>query len=249
MSEGWHDPKIIVAHDLGNIRIPFTYNQMASVSAVFSAKARRAHYDESAAEAMFHRWLSVDTRFTAIQFQPCTVIVKTNGAEIRQYTIDALFELDDGQLGGAEIKATPDYFQVPETADKLSFFDDVYKAMGIPSGVTRWSASDFTDDIMRNIKDIYDKRLTGFSASHAEIVRHVVKSHGGSAPLGAVAAALPLRSLDAQDVLCAMMCKRLVSIDLTRPFCPELSVTIPRRPANPGALRDFQRQFLPRNLA
>ena len=245
--EGWHDPEVIVMDDLGCMRVSFTYNQMSSVSAVYSQKARRAHYDESAHEAAFLRWFTVDTRFTAIQFQPFTILVRTNTGKVREYTVDALFETQDGILGCTEIKATPEYFNDPETDDKLSFFSRTVESLGITSGITRWAASSFTNDISRNIKDIYDKRNTGFDADHAELARRIISANGGISTLGTVAAALPLRSLDAQDALRAMACRRLVGIDLTRPFCPDLPIFIPPEPARPGALRAFQAQFLPGN--
>ena len=241
--EGWREPTVSVAGDLGCTRVSFTYNQMSSVSAVFSEKSQRAHYDESAHEAAFLRWMTVDTRFTAIQFQPLTITVQTNTGKAREYTVDVLFETERGHLGCAEIKATPDYFRVPDTEDKLNFFSSVFQQLGVDSGITRWAASDFTADISRNIKDIYDKRQTGFDPVHAQIARDFVRSRRGVAPLGALASAIPLSSRAAQNALCAMACKRIIGIDLSRPFCPDLPVFIPPAPAAMGMLRSFQRQF------
>lgn len=232
-----------VAEDLGCMRVSFTYNQMSSVSAVFSEKSQRAHYDESAHEAAFLRWMTVDTRFTAIQFQPLTITVRTNTGKVREYTVDALFETEDGHLGCAEIKATPDYFRDPDTSDKLNYFSGVFQQLGVSSGITRWAASDITADIALNIKDIYDKRQTGFDAIHAELARDFICSHGGVATLGSLVSVIPLSSLAAQDALCAMACKRIIGIDLSRPFCPDLPVFIPPAPAAVGLLRSFQRQF------
>ena len=247
--EGWREPKVLVADDLGCMRVSFTYDQMSSVSAVYSEKARRTHYDESAHEASFLRWLTVDTRFTKIQFQPFTISIRTNTGRERRYTVDVIFETQEGVLGCAEIKATPDYFHEPKTDDTLTFCSKAVMALGIPSGITRWAASDISKEISDNVKHIYDKRQEGFDPAHAALVRDLIQAEGGLSTLGVVAKALPLRSLDAQDVLCAMTCRRLIGIDLTRPFCPELPVFVPPEPANPGILQAFLKQFLREDAA
>ncbi|MGB3740195.1 MAG: hypothetical protein WA948_12690 [Pontixanthobacter sp.] len=246
--EGWHSPTTEVAEDLGHTRIPFTYNKPSSVSAVYGLKARRTQYTESAAEALFLRWFTVDTRFTDFQFQPITTTVKTNIRKDRSYTVDALVELQCGMVASGEIKAAPEFFTVQDTGDRLNFFSNAFRAHGLELDIVRWSASAFTDDIAENIKFIYDNQNEGFDPEHVDLVHKAILHDGGTTGLRTVARALPFSSLDSQDILCAMMVKRHIAIDLTRPFCPDLPVTIPPAPVRPGAMRAFQRQFL-KNVA
>ena len=62
-----------------------------------------------------------------------------------------------------------------------------------------------------------------------------------STPLIGIDVGGPTREAHAK--LHAMMVRRLVSIDISKPSMPDTPVTVPASPADPDALRAFLRRF------
>lgn len=241
--EGLVAPRLEAAPNLGAVRVNFRYGGWVSVSAMHSDKAQRDQYFESSNEPWGARLNEVDTQDLDLQYQPITVHARTRAGKPRRIVLDFCVEKVGGKLVFGEDKASSEYFEEPETYERLAFVESHLETYGV--GFERRVAGGLKNDLHRAVvKEIFDNRRTLFEDREADAVRDFVRSAGGIAALGDVLRTLGHPVDDALAMIHAMMRRRLVAVPLDRPAMPDTPVTIPVV-AEKGALRAFLAEHIP----
>lgn len=236
--EQWHDPQLLAAPDVGQLRIAFNYGGPFGKTAGFSAKSKRAVYHEGPIETA--AWVEAEalTSRLDLEFQPLRVIWRRDHGRTRQITLDAGFEMEDHSVVFTEYKGHRRFFDVPDTADLLDEAEEVLVAHGVV--LRREVASDLVGTrLHRTLKEIFDDRNTTFDdVRDVTAAREAILREGGTAPLGIVLEALGGPKRLAQARLHAMSVRRIVRIDPVLPEMPDTGVDIPPVRA-PVRLRAF----------
>lgn len=230
------------APDLGQTRTNFSFNNHGTTTADFCDKAGRQHYGEGPHEANWRRWLRVNPYCTDVQFQPIkAVFIDEHGQERVAYW-DVGVELLGSQLVFGEIKADRSFFDMPKVAVVVRLSVSALRDEGI--AFARLHGTDFDDITIETIKGVFDRRRSTFDRpSHARSVIDAIDEAGGCIELGDAAAILGGHYTEAEAQLCAMMCARLIAIDLDLPLTG--TTLVRRAPATngEGALRRFLERF------
>lgn len=240
--EGWHSPVVEATSDLGQVRINFNYRNYFTITATYGEKSRRAHYFEGPHELNRFRQFEMDTNVIDYQFQPLHMRwTKADGQSV-VYTTDAIYSTVAGEIVVEEVKATKAYFDRSDTHDLLKLFETEIKKVG--ARFDRIAGNCIAEPtFLRTIKDAFDNRRTAYHELDVERARDVIARAGGTAPLGIVLEAVGGPGREALAKLHAMMVRREVAIDLTKPPMGYTLVTLPKAPTDPDALRAFLRRF------
>ena len=243
IAEGWHSPEIVAAADLGQVRQNFKYCNVFNTDAGYSDKIGRAVYCEGL-EVEVWRLVEIAPHTLDFQFQPFSIVFQTRCGETRQYTPDLLSLTETGVLLVDELKADPSYFDDPHVIAILAVADEALKKYGLKIG--RRSCVETEDLVfaharLQTASDIFLHRRTSFSALDRQRVEDALARLGGQAPLGLLLEAIGDRPTLAMHKIHAMMAKRIVSFDLTRPPMRDTIYFTPPTPARPDALRAFLR--------
>jgi hypothetical protein len=230
--------KLQVAPGLGQVRINFRYNNVFSTSADFCEKSARQQFCEEAHEKVWHRWAIVNPTCTDVQFQPVKAIFEDQaGNQICAYW-DIALEFYDGTIAFGEIKPDETFFLDTKAAKMANASAMLLGVHGIP--FVRLHGADFDDITRETIKEVFDYRRTDFDrVRDVEPVHNAIAASGHHINLGKAVELIGGHPTEAKAKLCAMMVKRHVALDLSRPLTADTHVELAPVAPTPGALRRF----------
>jgi hypothetical protein len=231
------NPRLVVAHDLGPVRINFRYAGHQGVMSAHSEKAQRTQYFEGNHEAYGFRLHEMDPSYVDLQYQPAALSWTSLDKKSHRVVFDYAVEMADGQIIFGEDKASQAFFLDTNTKARLDLAEAVLGQYGVK--LERRVAGGLPSALKRRVvKEHFDARRTSFSEQDVNLVQYVIHANGGAAPLSSLLTAMGnCPSLGLQK-LSAMMLRRKLSMPLDQPPMPSTVVTIPVK-AERGALRAF----------
>jgi hypothetical protein len=218
---------VVMTPDGSAIRSVIT-GRLPRVSGFYtSRKAGRALPYESMNEQALLKRSEVDTSVVDYRAQLFRFELVIDGAK-RIYIADCVRLLGDGSVEVLEVKGRLRPLPPPEYVEKLKLVREICDRLGWKFRILSHRHLYKPDVVYANIDLIQSCRTVRFDQIQAYRALELIERAGGEAPLGQLSdavAAWPLGLAMAQ----AMMVRRLISIDLTRPLNADSKVTaVPR---------------------
>lgn len=227
---------IVMTPDGSPIRSVITGRRVMVTGFYSSRKAGRALPYEGMNEQALLKRCEVETAVVDYRSQPFRFELVIEGAK-RIYIADCVRLLGDGSVEVLEVKGRLKQLPPPDYVEKLSVVREVCDRLGWQFRILSHRHLYEPEVVYANIDLIQSRRTVRFDQIQAYRALELIERAGGEAPLGQVgdaAAAGPQGLAMAQ----AMMVRRLISIDLTRPLSADSKVTaVPRSPAIGGGVQ------------
>ncbi len=123
--------QLVVAQDLGPVRINFRYAGYQWVSSAYSEKAKRIQYLEGINESYGFRLHEMDPKYVDLQYQPAALTWNIHGKKAHRMVFDYAVELDDGQIVFGEDKASDAFFSDPMMKERLDLAEHFLRRHGV----------------------------------------------------------------------------------------------------------------------
>lgn len=230
------------APDLGHTRINFNYGNVFATSADLCDKPGRQQFCEGSGEILWRRWAIVNTNVVDFQFQPIEIEFEDEQGRRRIYTCDVAFELVDGMIVFAEIKAERVFFEMAETRILVEASAQALAPEGIV--FARLLGTDFDAITSNTIKSLYDRSRAAYTEEELSTVLNAIRASVTSTiSMREAADALGRASWQVDPKLCSMMADRRIAIDIALPITPDTRLRLVTEARKPGTLRAFLRRL------
>jgi len=218
---------VVMTPDGSPIRSVITGRRVMVTGFYSSRKAGRALPYEGMNEQALLKRCEVETAVVDYRSQPFRFELVIDGAK-RIYIADCVRLLSDGSVEVLEVKGRLKQLSPPEYVEKLNLVREICERLGWQFRILSHRHLYEPEVVYANIDLIQSRRTVRFDQIQAYRALEVIEREGGAAPLGRVADAIATRPLG-MAIAQAMMVRRLLSIDLTRPLNADSKVTaVPR---------------------
>jgi len=189
---------------------------------------RRCPY-EAANEYHFYRYLQMETRCVAIVAQPFRNDGVIDGRDVSSI-IDVGVIWDDGTREVCEVKSADREPSDDAYGRKVAAAFIAFNARGFKTRVI--TPADFANDVRdKNIDLMFPSRFVVITERHKSIAAAILRQGGGHTTARSLVEAFGGHPGNAKSVLFAMHARRLIEIDLLRPFGMRSHVKfVPRLP-------------------
>jgi hypothetical protein len=222
--------------DGGPIRSVLTGRRVIVTGFYSSRKAGRALPYEGMNEQALLKRSEVETSVVDYRAQPFRFELVIDGRK-RIYIADCVRLLSNGNVEVVEVKGRLKQAPSPDYMEKLSAVGEICDRLGWQFRVLSHRHLFEPEIVYANIDLIQSRRTVRFDQIHAYRALELIEREGGETQLGQLADTLGARPIG-MAIAQAMMVRRLVSIDLSRPLGAESKVVaVPRAHAIGGAAR------------
>lgn len=215
---------VVLTPDGAPIRSILTGRRVIVTGFYTSRKAGRALPYEGMNELALLKRCEVDTAVVDYRSQPLRFEIVIGGVK-RTYIADCVRLMDDGTIEVIEAKGSPQQLRQPDYAEKLNAVRSACGRLGWRFRALTGKHLFEPHHLYANIDQIQSRRFVRFNGADAYRAAEFIEREGGQTPLGHLTDALgcgPRGLATAQ----AMMVRRLISIELTKPLSAESFVTL-----------------------
>ncbi len=218
---------VVMTPDGSPIRSVITGRRPMVTGFYTSRKAGRALPYEGMNEQALLKRSEVETSVVNYRSQPFRFELVIEGTK-RIYIADCVRLLSDGSIEVLEVKGRLKQLPPPEYVEKLSLVREICDRLGWQFRILGHRQLFEPEVVYANIDLIQRRRTVPFDQIQAYRALEMIERAGGEVPLGQLADAVASRP-QGMAIAQAMMVRRLVSIDLTRPLNADSNViAVPR---------------------
>lgn len=214
--------RLVMTPDGRPIRSIITGRRTIVTGSYASRKAGRAFPYEGMNEPCFFMHCEVDTKVVDYRAQPFRFEFVRDGDKLI-YIADCVRLLSDGSIEVVEVKNDRRALRDPHYAAKLALVGDSCAALGWTFRIVLKEQLISPAHVFANIDAVQARRMTSFGPKHVYLATNHLHRAGGQSELGTLADHLGCPRLGA-SITQAMMVRRIVEIDLSRPLSPQSPV-------------------------